>query len=155
LTTSDAFTTRTDVLTKTGAMLPARDSVDQRIINDVTNKTGHWITNPADVGGWPNLASGSPPVDMDHDGMPDTWELAHGLNPANAADGPQDADGDGYTNLEEFLNQSQMDGDSQAPSPPTDLRASSLLCLSSSITIGLPLLPRLYRFLLPRSGLVE
>ena len=36
--------------------------------------------------------------------MPDDWETAHGLNPADATDGPADADGDGYTNVEEYLN---------------------------------------------------
>jgi pectate lyase len=36
--------------------------------------------------------------------MPDTWELSYGLNPSDPSDGPQDADGDGYTNLEEYLN---------------------------------------------------
>jgi len=127
VTTTDALTARAEVLAKAGATLPARDSVDQRIITDVTNKTGHWITNPANVGGWPTLAAGTPPVDTDHDGMPDTWELAHGLNPSNPSDGPQDADGDGYTNLEEFLNQSQMGRDLQPPSPPTGLRISRLV----------------------------
>ena len=104
VTTTDAYTARDQVLAKAGAVLPARDSVDQRIVNDVTNGTGKWINNPVEVGGWPVLASGTAPVDTDHDGMPDTWELAHGLNPANAADGPQDVDNDGYTNLEAYLN---------------------------------------------------
>jgi hypothetical protein len=36
--------------------------------------------------------------------MADVWESARGLNPANPADGPGDDDGDGYTNLEEFLS---------------------------------------------------
>ena len=36
-----------------------------------------------------------------HDGMPNAWERKHGLDPGNAADGAQDANGDGYTNLEE------------------------------------------------------
>jgi hypothetical protein len=36
--------------------------------------------------------------------MPDAWERAHGLDAANPADGPRDRDGDGYTNLEEYLN---------------------------------------------------
>ena len=35
--------------------------------------------------------------------MPDAWELANGLNPfANDADG--DADGDGISNLQEYLH---------------------------------------------------
>jgi pectate lyase len=44
------------------------------------------------------------PADTDRDGMPDAWEKTHKLNPADPADGPADADKDGYTNLEEFLN---------------------------------------------------
>jgi hypothetical protein len=36
--------------------------------------------------------------------MPDAWEIANGLDPRDAADRNGDADGDGYTNLEEHLN---------------------------------------------------
>jgi hypothetical protein len=36
--------------------------------------------------------------------MPDVWETAHGLDPANASDRNGDTDQDGYTNLEEYLN---------------------------------------------------
>jgi hypothetical protein len=43
--------------------------------------------------------------DMDLDGMPDSWETSYGLNPAQADDALQDADGDGMTNLHEFLAQ--------------------------------------------------
>lgn len=39
--------------------------------------------------------------DTDHDGMPDAWETAHGLNPLVANAGA-DPDGDGRTNLEEY-----------------------------------------------------
>ncbi len=39
------------------------------------------IDDPADVGGWPRYEGGKSPADADRDGMPDTWELAHSLNP--------------------------------------------------------------------------
>jgi len=39
--------------------------------------------------------------DTDGDGLEDSWELAHGLNP-NVADAHLDLDGDGLTNAEEF-----------------------------------------------------
>ena len=42
--------------------------------------------------------------DTDGDGMPDTWEIAHGLNP-NVANNNGDFDNDFYTDLEEYLNE--------------------------------------------------
>ena len=41
-------------------------------------------------------------VDADNDGMPDAWELKFGLNPNDPADAKKDADGDMFTNFEEF-----------------------------------------------------
>jgi hypothetical protein len=36
--------------------------------------------------------------------MPNSWEIQYGFDANNAFDGALDADGDGYTNVEEFLN---------------------------------------------------
>lgn len=36
--------------------------------------------------------------------MPDEWEKEHGLDPSDAGDNAPDNDGDGYTNVEEYLN---------------------------------------------------
>ena len=41
-------------------------------------------------------------TDTDRDGIPDQWELAHGLD-RNINDGALDPDGDGMTNLEEYI----------------------------------------------------
>nr|WP_298998250.1 hypothetical protein [uncultured Allomuricauda sp.] len=41
--------------------------------------------------------------DTDKDGMPDEWEIANGFNP-DIDDSADDNDGDGYTNVEEYLN---------------------------------------------------
>jgi pectate lyase len=97
------------VLANAGATLPKRDAVDIRIIESVrTGKTtlgrNGIIDTPADAGGWPEYKSAPAPVDTDHDGMPDAWEKAHRLNPNDPSDGAKDADGNGYTNVEEYLN---------------------------------------------------
>jgi Immunoglobulin domain/Bacterial TSP3 repeat len=44
-----------------------------------------------------------PGWDTDGDGLPDAWEIEHGLNP-NVPDQNGDFDNDGYSNLEEYLN---------------------------------------------------
>jgi len=92
------------VLENAGATLPRRDSVDQRVVNDVLNRSGKIIDSPEQVGGYPVLDTGSPPLDSDHDGMPDEWELQWSLDPHDPSDGNEDLGGDGYTNVEEYLH---------------------------------------------------
>jgi hypothetical protein len=92
------------ILVAVGACLPARDKADARIVDEVRKGTGKIIDSQNDVGGWPELKSKPAPADSDHDGIPDDWELAHGLNPNDATDSNADHDHDGYTNLEEYLN---------------------------------------------------
>jgi hypothetical protein len=43
-----------------------------------------------------------PSADSDRDGMPDAWELSHGLNPI-VPDGTSDADADGASNAAEYV----------------------------------------------------
>ncbi|MBU0677328.1 MAG: thrombospondin type 3 repeat-containing protein [Verrucomicrobia bacterium] len=42
--------------------------------------------------------------DHDNDGMPNDWEISHGLNPSDPSDASGNPDGDDYTNLEEYQN---------------------------------------------------
>ena len=91
------------VLKGAGATRPVRDAVDQRIVREVRSRTGRIIDSPAQVGGWPTLPATAAPADSDGDGVPDTWESAHGTNPA-VKDSSGDVDGDGWTNVEEWLN---------------------------------------------------
>lgn len=61
------------------------------------------ITDVRQMGGYPEY-KGEPYVDSDKDGMPDEWETANGLNPNDASDANKDCTGDGYTNIEKYIN---------------------------------------------------
>lgn len=99
------------VLERAGATRPTRDDVDLRMVEAVRTRSGQLLKNdPAKVGGWPELAATAPPPDRDADGMADAWEVEMGLNPDDPADGVADADGDGWTNFEEYLHQLAGDG---------------------------------------------
>ncbi|TZF82065.1 T9SS type A sorting domain-containing protein [Pedobacter sp. BS3] len=109
-TAQDAYAS---VLANAGAIYPKRDAVDTRIMNEVetgtvtvngslTGRPG-LIDSQTDVGGWPVLNSTAAPADTDNDGMPDDWEISHGLNPNDAAD-RNTINVDGYTMLEVYLN---------------------------------------------------
>lgn len=104
VTTTRAAENHDRVLAESGCTLPMRDTVDERIVNDVRQRTPRLVNDPSDVGGWPELSPGNVLPDTDHDGMPDAWEKTHGLNPHDLSDGSSDLDKDGYTNIEEFLN---------------------------------------------------
>jgi len=102
----EAFDT---VLANAGATLPKRDAVDERVVRmvrsgQVTYTAGKGIiTEVGQVGGYPEY-KGTPYKDSDRDGMPDEWEVRHGLNPGDASDAAKDPNGDGYTNIEKYLN---------------------------------------------------
>ena len=102
--TSTAKDAYADVLAGVGATLPKRDRIDARVVSEVRKGGGHIIDSQKEVGGWPTYRAAKPPKDSDNDGMSDRWEKKHGLNPNNADDAALDADSNGYTNLEEYLN---------------------------------------------------
>jgi len=81
-----------------------RDAADERLVNGVRDRTNRLIDSEDEVGGWPALKSGAAPLDTDRDGMPDDWERRHGLNPNDPNDRNGDQNGDGFTNLEKYLN---------------------------------------------------
>jgi pectate lyase len=102
------------VLAHAGASLPARDTLDQRIIENVRKRTGkiidvqggypHGTAYEATTQAWPALRSLPSPKDTDGDGMPDEWEKKHGLNPENAADAVEYTINKQYTNIEVYIN---------------------------------------------------
>lgn len=91
-----------------------RDSLDERIINDVKNRTGRFIDVQGGfphgteydltVNAWPALKSLPMATDTDKDGMPDEWEKRNGLNPGDAADAAQFKLSKSYTNIEMYIN---------------------------------------------------
>ncbi|MDR8391948.1 hypothetical protein NC796_12390 [Aliifodinibius sp. S!AR15-10] len=117
------------VLNNAGATIPKRDAVDQRVIEqvrtgEINNTNGKIVDTgsqyvsrrmPDDsykkgiimdisqVGGYPEY-NGEPYTDSDSDGMPDRWEEKYGLNPENSSDATGDLNGDGYTNIEMYIN---------------------------------------------------
>lgn len=71
-------------------------------------------------------------ADTDGDGMSDDYETNHGLNPA-ADDAGGDADGDGVTNIDEFLAGTSA-SDTNDPPPPTP--SARLANLSARAFVG-------------------
>jgi len=85
LTVKPAAEVREWVLANAGARPADRDTVDARIVSEVRTRTGSVRASQEDVGGWPKLA-----------------ENRHELKLPDNPNG--DDDGDGYTNLEEWLH---------------------------------------------------
>lgn len=90
-----------------------RDAVDQRIAEEVRNKSYTYegsngstkgiIDTQSDVGGWPELKSEEPPVDTSGDGMPDEWKIANNLDPGKAEANGRDLSV-AYDNIEVYIN---------------------------------------------------
>ncbi len=144
--TTSAEQAYTDVIADVGASYPSRDGLDCRIISEVDNGTAAYgssyngggkgiIDSQYDLcpnGGlgvcpecsdgdndycWlPILNSTAPPADSDGDGMPDEWELAYCLDPYDSNDCNDDRTGDGYTNIEEYINWLPL-GEPMPPNP--------------------------------------
>ncbi|HEX3800331.1 MAG TPA: lamin tail domain-containing protein [Verrucomicrobiae bacterium] len=83
-----------------GAAAGTGMSLQRRALGSYGNEPLNWIACN------PNPGSRNCINDTDGDGLPDDWELAHGLNPYSAAgdDGANgDPDHDGLSNLQEYL----------------------------------------------------
>jgi pectate lyase len=99
-------------LDENGKFIPNRDAVDTRIINEYKTKTGKIISETEVLALYPDMQNGIPYTDEDHDGMADVWEVANGLDPTNPNDRNEtDRNTEGYTNLELFLNGSDVQTD--------------------------------------------
>ncbi len=116
VTTHSAQETYESVLADVGCNVPVLDDHDKRVIEETRLGTVTYKGSKSglpglpdtqeDVGSWEDYPEIKRPADWDTDGdgIPGAWEKQHGLNPEDPADGAADADGDGYTNLEAYLN---------------------------------------------------
>lgn len=120
VTTQTADAAYKNVLSDVGANQPFFDKHDKRIVDETLKGTftykgsksglGGLIDNEADAGGFPNFATENRPADWDtdHDGLPNWWEKAFGLNENSKAgdfsDANADADQDGFTQLDNYLD---------------------------------------------------
>ena len=118
-----------------GATRPARDGADRRTIDLIRSGGGRIIDSQQDVGGWPELAGGDLPRDADTDGMPDGWERDNGLDPLDGSDHRSDLDRDGYTNLEEYLNETDPRRPFAWMPPPAISPASGTVFADSSLVV--------------------
>ncbi len=75
------------VLNRAGVTYPKRDAIDARVVAQVETGTGFYVNTPDEVGGYcaPEVTREAG-FDTDMDGIPDAWETANGLNPADASD---------------------------------------------------------------------
>ncbi len=96
------------ILSSAGASL-VRDDVDKRIVREVMERSFTYgnngiIDSQNETEAWPLLQSLPAPPDTDGDGIPDAWEIRHGLDPNNSQDGNAYSLDPNYTNLEMYLN---------------------------------------------------
>jgi hypothetical protein len=132
-----ADTALNKVLDYSGAFWWARDAVDSQIINDTRTTSGNIIDYPDSTqwnNAW-NAPSFTRPAgwDTDGDGIPNDWEIANGLNPDSAADGKV-VNGDGYTNLDRYLQYAAHDSEWAATQPDTTAPISSVVALPETTT---------------------
>lgn len=91
------------VLSNAGARYPELNSVDERIIQSVKDGTGRIIDSPDEVGGYDFAKNTPAPSDRDGDGVPDSYEELFGTNP-DKFDAHADSDGNGVSNIEDYIN---------------------------------------------------
>lgn len=94
------------IIENVGCTLPARDRVDQFLINELLSlgKEGKIISheNENPTKGPGSIFSGTKLPDTDRDGMPDSWEDNNGTN--KSLNDASVINSDGYSNIEKYIN---------------------------------------------------
>jgi hypothetical protein len=113
-TTEQTATDAYEVVLKFVGASFKRDTLDERIISNVKNRTGglinvqggfpHGTAYELTVNAWPSLESLPPPADADKDGMPDDWEKKNGLNANDNSDAAKFTLSKNYSNIEVYIN---------------------------------------------------
>lgn len=67
-------------------------------------------------------AEAEAPTDWLGDGIPDAWAIEHGLDPRDPTHADQDFDGDGFSNIEEYLFETDPNDPQSFPAPWVRLR---------------------------------
>ncbi len=97
-------------------------SLQRRHTLEFGNDPANWILAAPS----PGVDTQPPVFDRDFDGIPNDWEMAHGLNPDDPADAAGDGDRDGLTNLAEYL----------AGTDPTDATSVLRLTVGREASVG-------------------
>ncbi|MES9851797.1 MAG: hypothetical protein ABW170_08195 [Candidatus Thiodiazotropha sp. L084R] len=106
------------ILQYVGATGPVRDTADARVVQQYIDGNGDLMDDVSYPADFPIFSTPPVPTDSDSDGMADSWESSRGLN-ASANDAAGDDDGDGYTNIEEYLHYLAALFETPRPNPPT------------------------------------
>ena len=102
-----------------GNWVANRDLQDERVIEQYFSNGGSLVRDEEDVGGFPNLASGTPCADTSGDGVADAWARNNALDYNDPGLGARVHE-TGYTYLELYLSGMQL---GPAPAgPPTGVR---------------------------------
>lgn len=89
-----------------GVTLPQRDHVDERILHDVEHKTGKYVASPQQTFGWPKHDETKQKLDVGS-----VWQKQHNIDLFNPEDANADYNSNGYSNLEEFINNTDPHND--------------------------------------------
>lgn len=129
------------ILNRAGATYPYRDAIDARVVYETKTDTGRYINTEDEVGGYPAATvTREADFDKDKDGIPDAWEIAHGLNPNDATDSAKINPNTGYAYIEEYFNglvEEVEKTDYKAPNPTItlDLKDNAQYKVGSDVAV--------------------